>query len=375
MALLAVAVAGAALGSFLLQQTKNTQSRALEQHQAMRWAHQAVQTFLTVQGRLPCPAATRGGTEVCAGGGGKGWLPVASLMSTAGTRLPPVHGSMAMRYVVNRGGAAGAVADLTALGALYQPVFSPGERPAAYPPGIESTMDACTRLESAAAAGGMAYGIAVGAPGAPDSASGINADFQLASLESPTRTVDHVYQDIVSLRSPAEVLESTRCEDTSASLDALAVASTWVDAATDVQQANIERGDTNAQITTLSVVSDGFYLVDAMADLANGAYNLTNNAAMKAIASANPALWGFVPVHTGGMAKALSGVALSAIDAARNAGTLAIRAGQLHAFKKMSSSAIEQPVWQGAAGMLVAAQQAGMAARLPVPISWPSVEP
>lgn len=374
MSLLTVAVAGAALGSALLYQSKNAQSHAWDQRHAILWAQQAVQDFMTAHGRLPCPAASRAGAEDCTGGGGKGWLPVASLLSTAGTRLPPAHDSMAMRYLVNRG-AGSRPQDLAASGALYQPEFSPGKRPAAYPKNLIGTMDACERLWTAQQGGDFAYGVAVAAPGAPVSASGINADFTQGSLEPPGRGIDALYRDRVAVRTAREVYEEVRCGETSASLDAMAVAATWVEATLDVQQANVERGETNAQINTLGVMSDGFYLVDSTADLSNGVHNLANNALKKGIASSNPFLWPLVPVHAGGMSKALLGIALSAVDTARNAGTLAIRAGQVQAFRNMSRAAIEQPVWQGALGMLALAQETGIAAPLPPLTALDALEP
>lgn len=364
MSLLTVAIAGAALGSFLLHRTQQASSQAQDQHHALSWAHDAVQTFVAIQGRLPCPATSRAGSEDCSSGAAKGWLPVGSLLATAGASGSPAPANMAMRYLLDRG-AGGDGGDLAARSALYQPVFSPGERPAAYPMGIGGTMDICARVLNAVDAQGMAYGIAVAAPGAAESASGINANFVQPGFESPRRAIDLVYRDRVSLRTRSEVYDAARCSDASASLDALAAATTWVDATLAIQQANVERGNTFADITTLGVMSDGFYLVDSMADLSNGVYNLMHNAVKKGIASSNPFLWSYVPVHAGGMTKALGGVALSAVDTARNAGTLAIRAGQLQMFKNMSRDAIEQPVWQGALGMLAMAHEAGLSAHLP----------
>lgn len=364
MSLLTVAIAGAALGSFLLHRSREAQSQAQTQHDALSWAHEAVQTFLAIRGRLPCPASSRAGSEDCRSTAGKGWLPVASLLATAGANGSPAPAGMAMRYLVDRGEGSTS-GDLARGGALYQPAFSPGARPAAYPARIAGTLDACARLWSAADTQAVAYGVAVAAPGASEAASGINADFAQPGFEPPRRAADLVYRDRVSLRTRGEVADAARCSDASASLHALAAATTWVDATLAIQQANVERGNLHADINTLGVISDGFYLVDSMADLSNGLYNLLNNARKKGIAASNPALWSFVPVHVGGMSKALSGVALSAVDTARNAGTLAIRAGQVQAFRNMSRDAIEQPVWQGALGMLAMAHEAGLSAHLP----------
>ena len=107
-------------------------------------------------------------------------------------------------------------------------------------------------------------------------------------------------------------------------------------------------------------MSDGFYVVDALADLANGFYNATDNTIKLGLASLNPALVAYAPVHAVGVSKAWTGVALSAVDSARNVGTLVIRAHQVDAFKTMSHNAIEQPVWQGAQDMLVAARSVGL---------------
>lgn len=364
MSILTVAVAGAALGSFLLQRSHQAQWQVEQQRDALAWAHQAVEAFIGVHGRLPCPASSRAGTENCGNLVGKGWLPVDSLLAHVATSGSPAPASVAMRYLVDRG--AGVVRrDLAASGALYQPVFLPGDRPGNYRADLAGSMDVCARLDAVEDATGMAYGIAVTAPGASDSTSGVNADFTQAVLESPLRIADHAYRDRVSLRTRGEVYAAARCGEASASLNALAAATTWVDVATEAQQANVERGAFYVQVNSLGVTSDALYLVDAMADLINGAYNLMHNASKMGMASSNPFLWPYVPVHAGGMSKAATGVALSAVDTARNAGTLFIHASQLQKFRDMSRDAIEQPVWQGALDMLALAHAVGVSAHLP----------
>jgi len=388
MSLLSVAVAGAALGSFLLQKSEFTLVKTSEQRDMLVWAAQAVKGFAAAHGRLPCPASSRSGPENCSSGQAKGWLPLSTLLATPGTTpdLAPVAAPhrWPIRYMVNRTGG-GELGDMAATQALFKPAFPSGEQPADYPADTVSTLDLCARLaategfalpwsDSTHAApdegapvgvSQLAYGIAVAAQGASDSVSGVNADFGVSLMESALRPTDSAYTDKVTLATPVKLHEALGCSSATSSLDIMAMAAAWVDHAAATRLANIERAERTAELTELGVMSDGFYLVDSLADLGNGVYNMADNAAKQVIAAANPELWPYIPVHASGITKGAAGVALSAVDTARNAGTLALRIKQARVLRETAEAASGQPVWDGALHMLLSAHEVGLATRLP----------
>ena len=105
MALMSVAVAGAAMVSFMLTRAQDTQGRVSGQADLLNWADSAVRTFALSNGRLPCPASQKNGVEDCSVGSAhfaKGWLPVASLLAVAPTGDSRVITSE-IRYLVNSG--------------------------------------------------------------------------------------------------------------------------------------------------------------------------------------------------------------------------------------------------------------------------------
>ncbi|MGE0100136.1 MAG: hypothetical protein AB7S86_17485 [Hydrogenophaga sp.] len=385
MSLLSVAVAGSALGGALLQKSTFRLAQTSEQRDMLVWAEQAVQGFAAVHGRLPCPARMRSGPEDCTSGQAKGWLPLGTLLAMPDdtrdvARMSAPH-RWPIRYMVNRT-AGGDREDMAVSQALFQPAFPTGERPAAYPTDTVSTLDLCERLEAASGFARpwrdsssaaldigtpvnveqLAFGIAVAAQGASDAASGLNADFAMPMMESAWRPTDSAYSDKVTLATPSKVHEALGCNSATSSLDAMALAAAWVDHAAATRVANMERARRTAELTELGVMSDAFYLVDSLADLSNGVYNMADNTRRMVIAALKPTLWPYVPVHQSGISKGAAGVALSAVDTARNTTTLALRIQQARALREAAEAAASQRVWDGALQMLLSAHQTGLAA-------------
>ncbi|MCW5652375.1 hypothetical protein [Hydrogenophaga sp.] len=374
MALLTVAVAGLTLGSFLLFKSRAGQAQVQVQRDAMLKIQQAVQGFAYAQGRLPCPASIRLGAEDCAAGTrAKGWLPVATLIDSGGDAQALLPSGMAVRYLVDRGSGAPA-RDLAAAGGVFHPALASSASAAAYPPALASTLDLCARLALAGepAASEAAYAMAIAAPGATDEASGLNADFSRPGLEPAQRPTDAGYTDLVIVVTPAALYEAAGCEPTTASVDAMAMAAAWVDDANAMRASNIAKADNGVLTNSLGTAADALYMVDSLADLQNAVYNAGDNAAKAVIAAKTPPLWPYVPVHVGGIGKALGGLLISVVDVSRNAITVALRGMHAAAYAQMARNAAAQPVWQGALQMVARSHAAGMAASLPaLPLAEP----
>ena len=123
------------------------------------------------------------------------------------------------------------------------------------------------------------------------------------------------------------------------------------------------KADTSAIDLSAVAAGTGGFVINGQAAYD---YNLADNASKMGVAASNPALAVYVPMHVSGLSKAAVGVVLSTIDVTRNVVTLNIRAQQVAAFNVMSRSAIGQPVWQGALGMLGMAHETGVSLALPV---------
>ncbi|WP_439520943.1 hypothetical protein [Hydrogenophaga sp.] len=396
LAVMAVAAAGAALGSFMLQRSQGTQVDVQGQRAVLQWADSAVRAFaLNNQGLLPCPASSRNGQQDCASAGHKGWLPVSSLIQ-AGGDPPPQHALLNLRYMVNRNavgaGIAGTARDMTQTQAVFVPTLIDGGPMDGYPSGISSSMDLCASLrninEQAAAPGAattprwrirpdaplvpgatvpearMLYGVAVSAPRATDAASGVNANFGVMQLESPNRASDHTYTDLVSVTRPGSYYDQLACGSTVASLDNMAMAQTWIGVAAGQRDGNIAAGKAFGDILLLGTMADAMYLVTSFGDLANGIYNIAENA-VKLVAAILSFQFDRIPNYVKGMAIAPVGMAGSIIDTARISVALALDATTMAAYYKLASDAEARQVWLGGSDMVREAHQAGFVPVMP----------
>lgn len=398
LAVLAVAAVGAALGSFMLQRAQTRQVDVQGQWAMLQWADRAVRGYaLANEGKLPCPASTPNGFASC-GQGSKGWLPVASLVQVTGTAPPQDVIRLNVRYMVNRGasGGGGAPFDLTQ---EDPPTFTPlnvaGE-PVAGWTDASSSVDLCARLRGIAlssaggvggagaprwgvgddvalttvatvAEGAMAYGVAVAAPRAADAASGVNANLGLAKLESPFRPVDQTYTDLVSVTQPAAYFKALGCGALMASLDGMAMAQTWSDVALGQREGNIAAGEALGEIVMMAALADAMYLLVSLGDMANGIFNLGENAA-KLIAAIASLQFYKIPNYIQGMTIAPVGMAVSIIDLVRIAVALALDAMIADAYFTLAEDARNLPVWGEGVTMLQKAHQAGLSAAIPPPV-------
>lgn len=395
LAVLAVGVAGAALGSFLLQRAQARQADVHEQWQAVQWADEAVQGFVLATGRLPCPASSPGGAEDCGGQRAKGWLPVASLRAAAGT--PPTH---RIRYLVNRDGDAG-MRDLTLHRAAFQPRLPDGRTIEGYRTDIVSGLDLCWRLleiqgraqqgeangsmtslrwriaadkpmiaGARVPVGDMAYGVAIAAHRAPDSASGINAVLDVMEFESPLRGKDLEYSDMVRVTTPAAYYEFLGCGPAMAALDAAAVAQAWIGDAAGNRDGNIEGGKRLRDIVAVGATGTGIFLVNSIAEATNAISTTTENivklkaAILKAIAG-DASSASKVAIHIAGMVAGITGVALAVFDSVRIGVALGLDAAIGGLYNDLALKATLLPVWQGEWEMLECAHVLGIAPVVP----------
>lgn len=415
MALMTVAVAGAAVVSFMLTRAQDTQGRVSGQADLLNWADSAVRTFALSNGRLPCPASERNGPEDCTVGSthfAKGWLPVASLMTVAPQDSGRVITSD-IRYLVNSGPwvdeGRGTDSDLTTRTTPFRPRMENGEdlKPYEVPLvpsdlGTEGlTVDLCGKLlnlnrgwqryqqqvlvngnmetvnkferwritgDAARAAPSnpfqaseLAYGVAVSAQGAPREASASNANFRLGQLESPLRPRDPLYQDMVRITRPAQLYDAFGCAGAIASLDTLLVVHGWSGVNEGNRRGSIKFGDQFIGFTELGLTADTIGLtldgIDAGIAVYNGAFNATKLAQ----AAANFAVeFPFIPVHITGMALAVAGGVQSAINMGFSIGAVFMDSYYLDGYRKFRQMQRDTTVWTGALPMLLQAHQLGI---------------
>jgi len=403
-ALLSMAVAGAATISFLLTSAQDTQARDTGQSQALAWADQAVRDFTLTHGRLPCPAQSRNGVEVC-GSRAKGWLPLKSLEDF----LPDAHADRALskldiRYLLNQGaGGAGSASDISALKPTFKPRLESGEAVSGYPDNIVGSMELCAKLiglqgllpyvktelindvrvsralprswrvlpdlpvsnEAIMPASSMLFGLAVAAPGAPKAASGVNASLGELSFESPLRLRTNEYKDLVRVVKPGAFYESLGCGAAIASLDTLAVAHVW----SSVNEGNRTGGlrfiDRIVDITQMAAMADGIALGIQLADLANGFWNVGGNFTKLMQAQLNFffEFWA-IPIHLFGISQAVGGAILTAIDLGMSAGAVAMDLYYLNGYQQAGDRLRSFQVWAGGRDLLRDAHMQGMTATI-----------
>jgi hypothetical protein len=414
MAVLTVGVAGVALGGFLVKRSQDAQSDAHAQREMLQWADRAVRGFLSIHGRLPCPASQPRGPENC-GFGPKGWLPVETLMDLDGNTAPSAEATMATRYVANKGlGGGPAARDMTLNEAFFRPSLVSGAPDPTYPTNIVSSLDLCAKLlglgglalgekvtyENAeesteigpirwriggsgqlpesglVSASAMLFGVAVSAPRAPDTNSGVNANFGDPQLESPARRKDAGYTDMVSVTTPKAYFEASGCPTAMASMDVMHMANAWVGDAQGYQAGNIVAGNAFGEIVQLGALADGFFLIGQVADMANGGFNFGDNTEKMAAAIAAFQFYQ-VPTYLAGIASANAGMLLSAVDLVRTGLCLAIDARLSAEYFELAEKAAAITVWNGGQQILKNAHESGIAPVMPAltPLALPAPVP
>jgi hypothetical protein len=397
MALVSVGVAGAATVSFLLLRAQDAQIQDVSQAQVLTWADAAVKDFAVAHGRLPCPATSQNGAENCSGTG-KGWLPVASLVNSTGplpglvgTQTTDVLASMGVRYLVAPNISSSATTFLPRLedGEPLSGYGSPSETGlAAGVLPIEKTMETCDRLFvlqgweddgnqrwriahdgelpnalAPVTAQNMAYGVAVAARSAPKSASGINADFGDARMESPERARDVQYKDLVKITRHAALYDALGCSGAIASLDTMAVAQVWSGVNEGNREGVIRFANRVIDITELALAADTIGLGIQGAELANGLWNNRENA-QRLFEAAASFLFVFIPIHVSGIVQATVGTVLTVIDLGISATAVGVDLLYINAYTEARDRLDAFTVWDGGRAMLEQAQLDGMSVSL-----------
>lgn len=223
-------------------------------------ADQALQTFVTVARRLPCPDTDRDGVEDCGGTEQKGWLP-ATTLRLAGA--DPGVDTGQIRYLVQRG--AGDF-DLTVLDDAWRPLeydddgasfFAMRDAPP-YQQNIRTLADFCQRLQAGAdatlaagmaqvnAAPARAVAYALAHPGDEDT-DGDGSLFDGANtgatsaLEDPQRApLLAAYDDIVLDRPFGALQTAFHCSVLTDSINTVALAHDISSSVDEMKQENIE---------------------------------------------------------------------------------------------------------------------------------------
>lgn len=374
----------------------SSQTKTVEdQLNAMEWAKQALTAYAIANGRLPCHASKRGGTEDCPNADAKGWLPVASLQAF----VPPSGdlGKLDIRYMLYRGsGSDASDPDLGTLSDSFSPPDIAGNLPAPvdYTP-VVSTLDMCGKLSGAAfgtptqIADGpvptvpartnrahipnpdgsgsilnVAYGLAVAAAQSV-SASGVNADITQPMMEAPSRSRDANYSDLVSVQELPSFLKQLGCSGTMASLQALNVAQSYSKDAAGARDGNIQAAKDFEKFTYMIIAGDGLLVAGAIADGFNIVYQVALSEAKEAAIEAGlPFTLPLLPLAA--LYHAAAGVATSdwvfqGIALAKAGVSLAVDTTYLEYYKDVSKDAETKTfVWKAGMDMTRQADQMGV---------------
>lgn len=334
---------GMAAGLVFLKAQEISQ-RETERSALLAAADRAVVSFAATNGRLPCPDSTGAGSENCAPGVHKGWLPTATLGLDASA---PSRGVTRLRYVVYRG----VGADLATAVDRYSPARwdyyatpSAGTSFGTYSPAQISVVDLCRGLTLASAAPAnpatahtgagaalvnVAYALADGGmdlDGSGDLFDGPLNPAATPGLEMPTRAADANYDDRVLAHGFANLSNLLNCGTATRSLDAMGQA---VEVTNEVKsQAESTRllaiimstvNGVKALIQTVKLVMSGVALATAISAL-SAAVGLLTTAIGTCIVLVGCAL---IPVYAAAVASAAVGVGLAGATVALNAAAVA----------------------------------------------------
>ena len=360
-----------------------------EQVDSLKWAQEAVNGFAMTQGRLPCPASTRGGVEDCATSFAKGWLPTASIEQFA--QPTGARGRLHARYVVYRGTGA-ADPDLAIADDAYQPATVDGAPVTNYAK-VVSTVDLCGKLRAvvppngtqprwqqtdAPAAmpsrgdranvavpggsiGNVAYGIAIAPTGTSETGSGLNAD-ATPRLESSQRPLDGTYRDVVRTVGFDALYGMLSCPITMASLDTLAIARGWADEGVGMRQGTIDGSMQLVKLEGVIVSSEAIEVASSTIDLANTIQTELQSTAMIATGEAGmPATLPQLLAGIKGAASSFEGMALAATDFGTSTTGLLVESSYALIYLNLAKKAEAFQVWETATSVLETADTLGTA--------------
>lgn len=258
-------------------------------------ADQALQTFVTVARRLPCPDTDRDGVEDCGGTEQKGWLPATTLRMAGAD--PGVDVGQ-IRYLVQRG--AGDF-DLTVLDDAWRPLeydddgassFAMRDAPP-YQENIRTLADFCQRLQAGAdtalaagmaqvnAAPARAVAYALAHPGDEDTDGdgslfdGANAG-ATSVLEDPQRSpLLAAYDDIVLDRPFAVLQTAFHCNVLTDAINTVALAHDVSSSVDEMKEENIEAAERAIIFASLgaaiTAVETASVVLEGISDAGNAA--------------------------------------------------------------------------------------------------------
>jgi hypothetical protein len=125
----AVVTGALVVGGQFLYQSNNKLNNTFEQAEYSERSTQLLISYASLEGRLPCPATSRGGTEDCQKTDFKGWLPVETLNKSIGPFSKEETLKLDnIRYMVNRdlreSSSSKNNRDLAAVADVYQPYIN-----------------------------------------------------------------------------------------------------------------------------------------------------------------------------------------------------------------------------------------------------------
>jgi type II secretory pathway pseudopilin PulG len=340
--LLISVMAGLAAITYLQWRERSAMESSKQERQALASADRALEAFVTVMNRLPCPDSNRDGIEDCGTGEQKGWLPTVTL-SLAGADAGVSVGQL--QYLVQRGAGAN---DLTLLTDSWRPLAFGEDKPTFtsmretapsgdYSANVLTLTDFCQRLEvgrTTTYVTGMAgvntspvrsTAYALVHPGLGD-ASGNASLFDGANSPADSLVEDPLrrpllaqYDDVVLERSHASLLASLHCYPLIDSINSISLGVDVIEQVHDMREENIKDAK---EAIIFAALGAAMTAVETTATVLEGISDFGNAAADFALCAAtlgfavNACAAGGIHVAAGSMAG--PGIVLNAASLAAN---------------------------------------------------------
>ena len=333
-------------GFALLYKTTDVSVQVAQQNteSALAAADEQLRQFAAWNGRLPCPDTTGNGIENCSGGAQKGNLPYRTLGLAAVGYTVGEQGSRAMIYGAYRNEVADA--DLAVTAERFKPTNADET---AYDLGNENTLDFCSALEDASElsldAGylhvthandtkvAMAYMLA--SPGVADADQngnrydGLNAT-SAPEFNAPNTPVSSGYDDITQGRGLAELYELLHCEASQRSLNLAANAIALEEENYAFAESNKDSAEQGLMMNAVGTALTAWSTGQAAAGLSGAIEVLSISSGLLAGVTATcpvPPFAGcaLIPVYTGAVSSANTGIGLSATAVGLSAAALGLQ--------------------------------------------------
>lgn len=247
-AAVAVLISSLLISAVWFSKSAKYSAEIIDQKSSLKKAENALKVFIILNGRLPCPAAERGGNESCGEkiNKQKGWLPISKLLQL---NLITDYDSTVLaniRYLVYRGNeeSSPGQVDMSIIKDNYKQkwivksptVFSTTTN-------VVSLQDTCAKLNSPVwstyipalastkllPADKASQNIAFALVATKNEFSEINANDN-PEVESPARLQNENYQDIVKIYSNTFLSDYLECQTFSASMNTMLMSSSWTQA-------------------------------------------------------------------------------------------------------------------------------------------------